>query len=155
MATLKNTGDTPRTIEVRKDLGSPGVYVTLEVGDELVSVNRAEILAAIGAVEPTTEPTPPAVTRRNEDTVLVGEVAYVAQIGRDLKSYEDEADYYERAGANNRAVANFLRAEQEQAPVSAEIAALQAAYWVAFPHDSGVPSDAFLKMHAAGFRILP
>jgi len=157
MATLKTRGTgINRSMDIRKDRNNPAAFVTLEIGDVLVSVNRAEALDAIGAVEPTPAQPTPTVTRRNSDTVVVGEVAYVAPIGRNLKSYEDEADYNERAGAENRAVAEFLRAEEAEAqkPVAAEIAALEFAYTEAFPFGV-VSKEVILKLHKAGFRILP
>jgi len=156
MATLKTTGTkTTRSIVVREDRFNPRVYVTLEIGDELVSVNRVEVLDAIGAVEPTPTPATPTVTRRDADTVLVDGGVYVARADRDIDAYEGEANYYERVGVNNRAVAEFLRAEQARKPVNAEIAALMEAYQVAFPQDKYLDRSAFLKLHEAGLRILP
>ena len=158
MATLKTTGTkTTRSIVVREDRFNPRVYVTLEIGDELVSVNRVEVLDAIGAVEPTPTPATPTATRRDADTVVVGEVAYVARSGQDIERYDKYLEFLEWRIVESRAVAKFLRAEQAQArkPVAAEIVALMDAYQVAFPQDKYLDRSAFLKLHEAGLRILP
>jgi len=161
MATLKTRGiSNNHTIEVREDRYNPDKYVTLEIGDKLVSVNRAEVLDAIGAVEPTPTPaTPtPTVTRQDADTVLADGEVYVARSDRDIERYEGDIDYYEHKLAENRAVAKFLRAEQAeaQAPVNAEIVALEFAYMAAFPNAfRNVSPEVIRKLHAAGFRILP